>query len=66
VIVDTECPRCDGTGRVQGTTPTARSRYVRYDDLDPDDFGSACPNCGGIGVVSSDPADEIEDWMRDE
>lgn len=66
MIVDVECPRCNGSGEVLGATPNVRARYVRYDNLDPSDFGSACPKCGGIGVVSSDPAEEIEDWMRDE
>lgn len=66
MIVDVECPRCNGTGEVLGATPNIRARYVRYDDLDPGDFGEACPKCGGIGVVSSDLCEEIEDWMHDE
>ena len=66
MIVDIQCLRCNGTGEVLAATPNARARYIRYDDLDPGDFGAACPECGGSGVVSSDPAVEIEDWMRDE
>ena len=65
MIVDVECPCCNGAGEVLGSTPNVRARYVRYDDLDPSDFGAACPQCGGIGIVSRDPTEEVEDWMGD-
>ena len=51
MIIDVECPRCNGTGEVLGSTPAVRSRYVRQDDLDP---GEPCPKCGGSGVVDYD------------
>ena len=54
MIINTECPRCNGTGEALGSTPSVRSRYVRYDDLDPGDFGEPCPNCGGSGSVEYD------------
>jgi len=66
MIVDTECPRCNGAGEVLGSNQSVRSRYVRRDDLDPGDFGEPCPKCGGSGVVDFDPSSEIEDWMGDE
>lgn len=65
MIVDVECPCCNGTGEVLGGTPNVRARYVHYDDLNPDDFGAACPKCGGIGIVSYNPVDEVEGWMDD-
>ena len=65
MIIDAECPRCNGNGEVLGSTPNVRARYVRLDDLDPGDFGEPCPKCGGSGTVDYDPEDEIEDWMKD-
>lgn len=65
MIIDVECPRCNGLGEVQGGTPNMRARMVRYDDLSPDDFGEQCPKCLGSGVVDYNPEDEVEDWMRD-
>lgn len=66
MIVETECPRCNGTGEILGSTANIRSRYVAHDDLDPGDFGEQCPKCAGTGTVYYDPEDEIEDWMRAE
>ena len=66
MIVDIECPRCNGLGEVLGGTRNVRSRYVRYDDLNPDDFGEPCPKCGGSGTVDYDLEDEIEDWMTND
>jgi len=65
MIVDIECPTCNGNGEVQSQSPSRRSRFVSYDDLSPDDFTETCPECGGFGSVEDDPEDEIEDWMRD-
>jgi len=39
MIVDVECPRCNGLGEVLGGTRNMRSRMVGHDDLDPGDFG---------------------------
>lgn len=64
MIITLECPRCNGTGEVLGSTPNVRARYVGRDDMDPGDFGEPCPMCLGTGVVDCDPEDEIEDWMR--
>jgi RecJ-like exonuclease len=61
VIIDVECPRCNGAGEVLGDTPNARSRYVHYDDLNPGDFGEACGKCGGSGVVELDLDEECDD-----
>lgn len=63
MIINVECPRCNGTGEVAGGTPNQRARYVHRDDLDPDDYAEACPKCGGSGTVDYDPEDEIEGWM---
>lgn len=51
MIVSTECWICVGAGEVIGATPSVRSRYVRWDDLNPGDFAETCRNCGGTGVV---------------
>ena len=64
--LDVECPRCNGMGEVAGSTPNVRARYVRHDDLSPDDYTEQCPKCGGSGTVDYDPEDEIEDWMNDD
>lgn len=59
--MDVECPRCDGMGEVLGATPNVRARYVRFDDLDPGDFGEPCPHCAGTGVVQRDLNEECEE-----
>jgi RecJ-like exonuclease len=61
VIIDVECPRCNGLGEVLGGTPNARARFVRHDDLNPDDFGEPCGKCGGSGVVEYDLNEECDD-----
>ena len=47
MIVDVECPRCNGNGEVCGVNPNRRSRFVGCDDLSPDDFTVKCPKCLG-------------------
>lgn len=64
MTLTTECPRCNGTGEVLGSTPNVRARYVGHNDMNPDDFGEPCPKCGGEGVVAYDPEAEVEDWMQ--
>lgn len=64
MIIDTECPRCNGLGEVNATTPRIRSRYVGRDDIDPSDYTEDCPECSGSGVVHYDPEVEIDDWMK--
>jgi len=64
MMIDTECPTCNGLGEVCGVNPGRRSRLVGMDDLSPDDFSVDCPLCGGSGVVVYDPEDEIEEWME--
>lgn len=54
MIIDVECPTCNGTGEVCGVTPSRRSRFVGYDDLSPDDYTVDCPRCLGKGVVDYD------------
>lgn len=66
MLIDVECPRCNGMGEVAGSTPNVRARYVRMDDLNPDDYAEQCPKCGGSGTVDYDPEDEIEDWTNDD
>ena len=66
MIVDIECPQCDGMGEVCGVTPNRRSRFVGYDDLSPDDYTVACPKCLGSGTVEYCPDDEIEEDNRDD
>lgn len=61
MIVDVECPRCVGTGEVCGVIPNQRSRFVGDDDLSPDDFTVACPNCLGSGTVEFYPEEECDD-----
>lgn len=65
MIVDIECPRCNGMGEVCGITPSRRSRFVGHDDLSPDDYTVDCPQCLGTGVVEYAPDDELEEWMED-
>jgi DnaJ-class molecular chaperone len=55
VIVYIDCPRCHGLGKQHSPGHTG----------DPMDYGVACERCEGAGVIEADPADEIEDWMRD-
>ena len=66
MLIDVECPRCNGMGEVAGSTPNVRARYVRRDDLNTDDYTEQCPKCGGSGTVDYDPEYEIEDWMNDD
>lgn len=61
MIVDIECPRCNGNGEVLGGTRNMRSRMVGYDDLNPDDFGEPCPKCGGSGTVEYDPEEDADE-----
>ncbi len=58
VIRDTECPACDGEGRVLGSIPNRRARFVNYDDLSPDDYENECDRCGGTGVIEVDLNEE--------
>ena len=60
MIMDIECPRCNGMGEVTGSTPNVRSRYVGCDDMNPDDFGEPCPKCAGSGTVEYDPEEDAE------
>lgn len=61
MIVDVECPRCNGMGEVCGVNPSRRSRFVAYDDLSPDDYCVPCPNCLGSGTVEYDPNEDCDD-----
>jgi DnaJ-class molecular chaperone len=61
MIVDIECPRCNGMGEVLGGTRNMRSRMVGHDDLDPGDFGEPCPKCGGSGTVEYDPEEDADE-----
>lgn len=61
MIIDTECPDCNGNGEVVGSKPSSRSRFVGHDDLSPDDFTVDCPRCLGRGVVDYDPNEEAPD-----
>jgi hypothetical protein len=42
-----DCPRCNGQGEIQRSTP--HNSRVRYDDLSPDDYCHPCPDCKGKG-----------------
>jgi len=64
MIIDVECPKCNGRGEVCGVNPNRRSRFVGMDDLSPDDYTVQCPKCLGSGVVERDMNDEVEDWME--
>lgn len=48
----TDCPRCNGQGEIQRSTPSRLSRRVRYDDLTPDDYCHPCPDCDGTGRIN--------------
>lgn len=61
MIVDVECPRCNGLGEVIGSTPNVRARYLHRDDMNPDDYGEPCPKCAGTGTVEYDPSEECDD-----
>ncbi len=60
MIIDVECPFCNGLGEVTGSSPIARSRYVHHDDLDPGDYAETCPRCAGSGVVAHDLNEDCE------
>lgn len=47
-----DCPDCNGLGNVISTTPSHRSRFVGFDDLDPDDYSEPCQKCDGTGTIS--------------
>lgn len=64
MIIDVECPQCNGMGEVCGVNPNRRSRFVGMDDLSPDDYATQCPKCLGSGTVERDMNDEVEDWME--
>lgn len=61
MIIDVECPRCNGMGEVAGSTPNVRARYARHDDLDPGDFAEPCPKCGGSGTIEHDLNEDCDD-----
>lgn len=61
MIIDVECPTCDGNGEVCGVNPSRRSRFVGSDDLSPDDFQITCPRCLGLGVVAHDLNEDCDD-----
>lgn len=61
MIIDVECPFCNGLGEVNATTLNVRARYVRRDDLDPGDYTEPCPRCEGSGYVLHDLNDDCED-----
>ncbi|HEX7856818.1 MAG TPA: hypothetical protein VF503_24330 [Sphingobium sp.] len=65
MIIDIQCPACNGLGEACGVNPNRRSRFVGHDDLSPDDHTVECLECGGSGAVERNAADEIEDWMED-
>ena len=64
MIIDVECPNCNGMGEVCGVNPNRRSRFVGMDDLSPDDFTVRCEKCLGSGVVEHDIEEDIEEWMK--
>lgn len=61
MIIDVECPHCNGLGEVIGSTPNVRARYVHRDDMDPSDFGEHCPKCAGTGTVEYDLNEDCDD-----
>ena len=61
MIIDVECPFCNGTGEAMGGTANSRSRLVGRDDLSPDDFAEECPRCGGSGCVAHDLNEDADD-----
>ena len=64
MIIDVECPKCNGMGELCGVNPNRRSRFVGMDDLSPDDFTVRCEKCLGSGVVEHDIEEDIEEWMK--
>lgn len=61
MIIDIECPFCNGNGEVCGVNPNRRSRFVGMDDLSPDDFTETCPRCGGTGAVAHDLNEDCDE-----
>ena len=61
MIIDVECPTCNGAGEVCGVSPSHRSRFVGVDDLSPDDYTVECPRCLGTGSVEHDLNEDCED-----
>lgn len=61
MLIDVECPRCHGEGECHTATPSQRARYVRFDDLSPDDYTEQCPKCGGTGAVEHDLNEDCDD-----
>ena len=61
MIAQTDCPRCNGLGEVNATTPNMRARYVGRDDLDPGEYTAPCSACDGAGVVDCDQNEECDD-----
>ena len=61
MIIDVECPLCNGTGEVCGVTPNRRSRFVGYDDLSPDDYTVECLRCTGTGYILHDLNEDCDD-----
>lgn len=61
MMIEIECPRCNGNGEVCGVTPNRRSRFVGYDDLSPDDYTVECPRCTGAGYILHDLNEDCDD-----
>lgn len=61
MMIDVECPACNGIGEVIGSTPNVRSRYVARDDMDPGDYAETCPKCLGAGTVEHDLNEDADD-----
>lgn len=51
MIIDIECPFCDGAGRIHSSSRNG----------DPEDDGRDCPRCGGSGVVAHDLNEDADD-----
>lgn len=51
MIIDIECPFCNGVGRVHSSARNG----------DPMDDGEDCPRCGGSGSVAHDLNEDIDD-----
>lgn len=54
MIIDVECPRCNGLGEIAGGNPGRRARFLHHDDLSPDDYCEPCAMCLGSGTVEHD------------
>lgn len=61
ILIDVECPLCNGTGEVCGVNPSRRSRFVSDDDLSPDDYTIECPRCLGDGCIAHDLNEDCDD-----